>query len=152
MDFTDLSKACPKDSFPVPRIDQLVDATYGHSRISSLDAFHGYYQILVVLPDQEKITFLTPTGNYHYRVMPFELRNSRSRYQRMVTRMFENQLGKNVEAYIDDMVVKSIEKTDHLLDLGKIFAILKMHKLCLNAFKCFFGVGFGKLLGYMITH
>ena len=70
----------------------------------------------------------------------------------MVTRMFKNQLEKNVEAYIDDMVVKSKEESKHLSDLGKIFAILRKHKLCLNASKCSFGVGSRKFLGYMITH
>jgi len=98
MDFTNLNKACPKDPFPIPRIDQLVDATFGHSRMSFLDAFQGYHQIPLALLDQEKMTFLSLTGNYHYRVMPFGLKNARSSYRRMVTRMFESQLGKNVEA------------------------------------------------------
>ena len=84
--------------------------------------------------------------------MPFELKNARSTYQRMVTRMFESRLGKNVEAYIDDMVVKSKEKIDHLSDLGDIFVILRKHKLRLNASKCSFGVGLGNFLGYVITH
>ena len=75
MNFTDLNKACPKDLFPVPRIDQLVDATYGHPRISFLDAFQGYHQIVLALPDQEKTVFLSPTRSYHYRVMPFGLKN-----------------------------------------------------------------------------
>ena len=65
VDFTDLNKACPKDPFPMPRIDRLVDATVGHSRMSFLDAFQGYYQIPLALDDQEKTTLVTPTGNYH---------------------------------------------------------------------------------------
>ena len=152
MDSTDLNKACPKDPFPVPRINQLVDATYGHPRMSFLDDFQGYHQIPLALPGQEKTVFLTPIGNYHYRVMSFGLKNARSTYQRIVTRMFESQLGKNVEAYIDEMVIKSKEESEHLSDLGKIFAILRKHKLRLNASKCSFGVGFGNFLGYMITH
>ena len=107
MDFTDLNKAFPKDPFPMPRIDQLVDATVGHPRMSFLDAFQGYHQISLVLDDQEKTTFVTPTRNYHYKVMPFSLKNAGSTYQKMMTRMFEPQLGKNIEIYIDDMVVKS---------------------------------------------
>ena len=90
VNFTDLNKACPKDPFPVLRIDQLVDATYGHPRMSFLDAFQGYHQIALALLDQEKTTFLTPTGNYHYKVMPFGLKNAGSIYQKMVTRMFES--------------------------------------------------------------
>ena len=72
-----------------------------------LDAFQGYHHIPLALEDQEKTAFMTPVGNYHYKVMPFELKNARSTYQRMMTRMFEPQIGKVIEVYIDDMVVKS---------------------------------------------
>ena len=85
VDIIDLNKACPKDPFPVPRIDRLVDATYGHPRMSFLDAFQGYHQIPLALLDQEKTAFLTPIENYHYRVMSFGLKNAGSTYQRMVT-------------------------------------------------------------------
>ena len=104
------------------------------------------------MEDQEKTTFVTPTGNYHYKIMPFGLKNAGSTYQRMMTRMFEPQLGKNIEIYVDDMVVKSKVVTEHLEDLGDIFNVLRTHKLCLNASKCSFGVGSGKFLGYMVTH
>ena len=107
VDFTDINKACPKDPFPLPQIDQLVDATAGHSRISFLHAFQGYHQIPLAWGDQEKTYFVTPTGNYHYNVMPFVLKNVGATYQRMMTRMFKPQLGKNIEVYIDNMVVKS---------------------------------------------
>ena len=92
VDFTDLNKACPKDPFPMPRIDRLVDATVGHPRMSFLDAFQGYHQISLAAEDQEKTAFVTPVGNYHYKVMPFGLKNAGSTYQRMVTRMFEFQI------------------------------------------------------------
>ena len=105
VDFMDLNKACPKDPFPMPKIDQLVDAIVGHPRMSFLDAFQGYHQIPLALDDQEKTAFVTLVGNYHYKVMPFGLKNARSTYQRMMTRMFESQLGKNIKIYIDDMVV-----------------------------------------------
>jgi len=84
--------------------------------------------------------------------MPFGLKNARSTYQRMMTRMFEPQLGKNIEVYIDDMVVKSKLKSEHVNDLNNIFEMLRKHKLRLNASKCSFGVGLGKFLGYMVTH
>ncbi|XP_075636808.1 uncharacterized protein LOC142609052 [Castanea sativa] len=96
VNFTDLNKVCPKDPFPILRIDQLVDAIVGHPRMSFLDAFQGYHQIPISLADQEKIAFRAPNGNYHYRVMPFGLKNAGSTYQRMVTRMFEEQLGRNM--------------------------------------------------------
>ena len=92
----DLNKACPKDPFPMPKIDQLVDATVGHSWMSFLDAFQGYHQIPLALDDQEKTAFVTPIGNYHYKVMSFGLKNAGSTYQRMMTRMFKLLLGKNI--------------------------------------------------------
>ena len=106
----------------------------------------------LALEDQEKTTFVTPTGNYHYKVMLFGLKNSGSTYQRMMTRMFESQLGKNIEIYVDDMVVKSKVVSEHLGDLDRTFDVLRKHKLRLNASKCSFGVGSGKFLGYMVTH
>ena len=106
----------------------------------------------MALDDQEKTAFVTPIRNYHYKVMPFGLKNAGSTYQRMMTRMFESLLGKNIEIYIDDMVVKSKMVSEHLGDLRTIFEILKNHKLRLNASKCSFGVGLGKFLGYMVTH
>ena len=98
-----------------------MDATAGHPRISFLDAFQGYHQMLLALGDQEKTSFVMPTGNYHYKVMPFGLKNAGSTYQRMITRMFEPQLGKNIEVYIDDIVVKSKVESKHINDLGNIF-------------------------------
>ena len=141
VDFTDLNKACPKDPFPMPKIDQLVDATVGHPRMSFLDAFQGYHQIPLALDDQEKTAFVTPVGNYHYKVMLFGLKNAGSTYQRMMTRMFKSLLGKNIEIYIDDMVVKSKKVSELLEDLQVVFEILRSHKLRLNASKCSFGVG-----------
>ena len=105
LDFTDLNKACPKDPFPMSRIDRLVDSTVGHPRMSFLDAFQDYHQIPLVAEDQEKMAFVTPVGNFHYKVMPFGLKNAGSTYQRVMTRMFELQMGKSIEVYIDDMVV-----------------------------------------------
>ena len=152
VDFTDLNKACPKDPFLMPQIDQLVDATVGHPRMSFLDAFQRYHQIPLALDDQEMTTFVTPIGNYHYKVMPIGLKNAGATYQRMMIRMFEPQLGKNIEIYIDDIVVKSKAESKHVNDLENIFAILMKHKLQLNASKCSFDVGSGKFLGYMVIH
>ncbi|XP_065632661.1 uncharacterized protein LOC136068839 [Quercus suber] len=101
-------------------IDQLVDATVGHPRMSFLDAFQGYYQIPLAPDDQEKTAFVTPIG---------------STYQRMMTKMFESQLGKSIEVYIDDIVVKSKVISEHLKDLDNVFETLRRHKLRLNASK-----------------
>ena len=91
--------------------------------MSFLDAFQGYHQIPLSLPNQEKMAFRAPNGNYYYRVMPFGLKNARFTYQRIVTRMFETQIGRNMEAYIDDMVVKSKRVEKHLANLGETLSI-----------------------------
>ena len=107
IDFTDVNKACPKDSFPLPRIDLIVDATVGHGLLSFMDAFSGYNQISMDRDDQEKTSFVKAQGTYCYRVMPFGLKNAGATYQRLVNRMFQKQIGTTMEVYIDDMLVKS---------------------------------------------
>ena len=124
----------------------------GHPWMSFLDAFQGYHQIPLAVDDQEKTVFVTLTRNYHYKVMPFGLKNAKATYQRMMTRIFEHQLRKNIEIYIDNMLVKSKVKSDHVNDLENIFDILRMYKPRLNASKCSFGVESGKFLSYMVTH
>ena len=101
------------------------------------------------MDDQEKTAFVMPTKNYHYKVIQFKL-NAGSTYQKMMTRMFKPQRSKNIEIYIDDMVVKSKVESEHVNDLENIFEILRKHNLHLNASKCSFGVSSGKFLGYMI--
>uniref|UniRef100_A0A2N9GCP7 Reverse transcriptase domain-containing protein n=1 Tax=Fagus sylvatica TaxID=28930 RepID=A0A2N9GCP7_FAGSY len=151
IDFTDLNKACPKDPFPLPRIDQLVDSAARHARLSFLDAFQGYHQIPMNPADQEKTAFITPRGTYCYRVMPFGLKNAGSTYQRMVTKMFGHMIGNTVEVYIDDMLVKSLREESHLADLLQVFNILRKNNLRLNASKCTFGVESGKFLGHVVS-
>ena len=106
----------------------------------------------MALDNQEKTAFVTPIENYHCKVMPFSLKNVGSTYQRMMTRMFELLLGKNIEIYIDDMMVKSKMVSKHLRDLRVIFKVFRNYKLRLNASKCSFSVGSGKFLGYMVIH
>jgi len=152
VDFTNLNRACPKDPFPMPKIDQLVDATFGHSRMSFLDAFQGYHQIALAAKDPEKTAFISPDANYHYMVVPFRLKNAEATYQRMMTRIFHNKIGRTVEVYIDDMVVKGKQEARHVKDLQGVFEVLWQHKLRLNVDKYAFGVGAGKFLGYLITN
>ncbi|CAN6997487.1 unnamed protein product [Brassica oleracea var. botrytis] len=122
VDFTDLNKACPKDSFPLPHIDRLVEATAGNELLSFMDAFSGYNQIMMNPDDREKTAFITDRGTYCYRVMPFGLKNAGATYQRLVNRMFSQQLSKTMEVYIDDMLVKSLQAKDHVSHLEECFA------------------------------
>ena len=151
VDFTDLNKVCPKDSFPLPRIDQLVDSTTKHKLLKFMDAFSGYNQIKMDEKDQEKIAFITSQGIYCYKVMPFKLKNAGATYQRLGNKMFNKQICKNMEVYVDDMLVKSKEELAQLDDLRKIITTLKQYQMKLNPSKCVFGVASGKFLGFMVS-
>ena len=125
VDFTDLNNACPKDSFPIPKIDQLMDSMVGHKLLTFMDAFSGYNQIQMAEEDQEKIAFITSQGLYCYRVMPFGLKNVGAMYQRLVNQMFSKQNERNVEVYMDNMLVKREEEDDHLDNLKEMFDTLQ---------------------------
>ena len=107
VDYTDLNKACPKDSYPLPKIDSLVDSTATHALMSFMDAYSGFHQIPLWKKDQEKTAFVTDQGLFCYIVILFGLKNAPATFQRMINTVFINQIGRNVEAYIDDMIVKS---------------------------------------------
>ena len=149
VDFTDLNSVCPKDSFPLPRIDQMVDSTVGHKLLTFMDAFSGFNQIKMSKEDQT--TFITSQGLYCYKVMPFGLKNARAIYQRLVNRMFSRQIGRNMEVYVDDMLIKSKEENTHLDDLKKTFVTLRQYQMKLNPSKCAFGVSLGKFLEFMVS-
>ena len=140
VDFTDLNKACSKDSFPLPSIDRLVDAFAGHKVLSFMDAFSDYNQILMNPVDQEKTVFIIEKGLYCYRVMPFRLKNARANYQRLVNRIFKDKISKTMEVYVDDMLVKSTTMEHHLRDLKETFFDLRLYNMKLNLEKCTFGV------------
>ena len=143
MDYTVLNKACSKDSFPLPRIDQIVDASVGHGMLSFLDAFPGYHQITLHMPDTEKIAFITPHGLFFYKVMSFDLKNVGAAYQRLVTKMFRLILGKTIKVYIDNILVKSKERPDHAKHLQEAFELLRAYDMKLNPLKCTFKVSVG---------
>ena len=151
IDFTDLNNACPKDSFPLPRIDQLMDSTARHKLLTFMDAFSGYNQIQMAEEDQKKTAFITNQGLYCYRVMPFGLKNAGATYHRLVNQMFSKQIGRNVEVYVDDMLVKSKEEEDHPDDLKEMFNTLRQYSIKLNPSKCVFGVSFEKFIGFMVS-
>ncbi|XP_072076434.1 uncharacterized protein [Arachis hypogaea] len=107
VDYSDLNKACPKDCYPLPNIDALVDAAAGYRYLSFMDAYSGYNQIPMHRPDEEKMTFITPGRIYCYRVMPFGLKNAGATYQRLMNKIFSELIGKTVEVYVDDILAKT---------------------------------------------
>ncbi|XP_021853697.2 uncharacterized protein [Spinacia oleracea] len=151
VDFTNLNRACPKDCYPLPRIDKLVDSTSGHALLSFLDAFSGYHQISLAKTDRKKAAFITDGGVYNYKAMPFGLKNAGTTYQKLVDRVFAEQKGRNIEVYVDDSIVKSREAADHIEDLRETFANLRKYQMKLNPKKCVFGVKSGKFLGFLVS-
>nr|KYP59375.1 Transposon Ty3-I Gag-Pol polyprotein [Cajanus cajan] len=142
VDYTDLNKACPKDSYPLPSIDRLVDRASGHALLNFLDAYSGYNQIMMYPPDEVHTSFITDRANYCYRVMPFGLKNVGATYQRLMDKVFHQQIGRNKEVYVDDMVVKTTSATDHAADLAEVFGQIRRHNmrsqccLCANSNRC----------------
>ena len=143
--------ANPKDPFPLPRIDQIVDSTAGCDLLSFLVAYSGYHQIFMAKEDEEKTTFITPCGMYFFLRMPFGLKSAGSTFARAVQIGFEPQLHRNMEAYMDYIVVKTKEKATLVQDLEETFTNLCKINLKLNPEKCVFGMPSGKLLGFFVS-
>jgi hypothetical protein len=150
VDYTGLNKSCPKVPYPLPRIDQIVDSTAGCETLSFLDAYSGYHQIKMKESDQLATSFITPFGMYCYTNMPFGLRNVGATYQRCMNYVFGEHIGRTVEAYVDDIVVKTRKASDLLSDLEATFRCLKAKSVKLNPKKCVFGVPRGMLLGFIV--
>src|SRR4051812_733647 len=150
VDFTNLNKACPQDPFPLPRIDQIVASTAECDLLCFLDAFSGYHRIKMAVEDVEKTAFLTPCGVYCYTCMPFGMRNAAATFHRLMHIALGQHLGISVEAYIDDIVVKSWEARNLIQDLEETFTSLRQVDLWLNPEKYVFGVPSGKLLGFLM--
>jgi Reverse transcriptase (RNA-dependent DNA polymerase). len=150
IDYTDLNKACPKDPFSLPRIDQIVDSTVGCDFLCFLDAYYGYHQIRMARED-EKTTIITPVGTFCYTTMPFGLKNAGPTFQRMTRITLSNQIGRNVEPYVDDLVVKTRHQDTLLQDLAETFDSLRSTRVKLNPDKCVLGVPAGKLLGFLVS-
>jgi hypothetical protein len=152
IDFTGLNKACPKDNFPLPRIDKIVDSVAGCEVMSLLDCFSGYHQIYMKEEDKASTSFITPFGTYCFIRMPERLKNVGSTFSRLTKMVLESQVGRNIFTYVDDIVVASKSKEDHLADLAETFANMRDARLRLNPKKCVFGVRQGKILGYLVSH
>jgi len=151
VDFKHLNRASPKDNFPLPHIDMLVDNAARSSTYSFMDGFSGYNQIKMAQEDKEKTTFVTPWGTFCYKVMPFGLKNVGATYQRAMVTLFHDMMHKEIEVYVDDMIAKSRDGENHVQILKKLFERLRKYRLRLNPAKCSFGVKSRKLLGFMVS-
>ncbi|GAU49442.1 hypothetical protein TSUD_407340 [Trifolium subterraneum] len=151
VDYRDLNKDSPKDDFPLPHIDVLVDNTAKSKVFSFMDGFSEYNQIKIAVEDREKTAFITPWGTFCYKVMPFGLTNAGATYQRGMTTLFHDMMHKEIEVYVDNMIVKSGTEEEHVEYLLKMFQRMRKYRLRLNPKKCTFGVRSGKLLGIIVS-
>ena len=152
VNFRDLNKACPKDDFPLPVMEIMIDNTSSYEMFSFMDGFSGYNQIKMDLEDEKHTAFRTPMGIYCYKVMPFGLKNAGATYQRAMTKIFDDLIHQVVECYVDDLVVKTHSRDQHLKDLRVVFDRIRKYKLKMNPMKCAFGVLSEKFLGFIVRH
>ena len=150
VDFRNLNRAYPKDEFPLPNMDLLIDFVAGSAMFSFMDGFSGYNQIRMALRDAEKIAFRTPMDNFYCTVMPFGLKNAGATYQRAMTAIFHDMTHQELEDYMDDIMVKSRRREEHFHVLKRVFERCRALKLRTNPLKCAFGVSFGKFLGFLV--
>ncbi|XP_075095392.1 uncharacterized protein LOC142173674 [Nicotiana tabacum] len=152
VDFRDLNNAYPKDEFPLPIPDLIIDATTGYEVIFFMDGSSEYNQIFMAPKDEELTTFRTPKGIYCCKVMPFSLKDAGATYQCAMQNIFDDMLHKNVEYYVDDLVGKSRKKDNHLQYLRMVFERLRRYQLRMNPLKCAFGVTSRKFLDFIVRH
>jgi hypothetical protein len=152
IDYTNLNKACPKDPYPLPRIDQIVDSTSGCDLLSFIDAYSGFHQIKMARDDRKHTAFVTVDGLYCYIVMPYGLLNALPTFARAMNVTLGDSVRDIVEVYVDDIVVKTRESISLLENLAQVFDKLRATSTKLNPKKCVFGVSAGKLLGFLVSH
>jgi hypothetical protein len=150
-DFTDLNKACKKNDFRLERVDKIMDDAGNSGMLSLLEMFSGYHQIRVRREDEEKTSFITPFGMFCFVRMPEVLKNAGCTFSRMIAIVLHPQLRRNILAYVDDIVVKTVQTRDHIGDLAETFANLRAVNLTLNPEKCVFGIHKGKVLECLVS-
>ena len=151
VDYTDLNKACLKDAYPRPNIDKRVGNSSGYNLMSFMDAYSGYNQIPMDKNDRNHMAFMTEGANYIYNVMPFGQQNTGATYQRMLNKVFKKEIGDMLEVYMDEMIVKLDEQSQHRRHLEVVFNYVRQYNMRLNPEKCTFGVKAGKFLGFYLT-
>jgi hypothetical protein len=152
IDYTNLNKACPKDLYPLPRIDQIMDSTSGCDLLSFLDAYSSFHQIQMSRQDRKHTTFVTVNGLYYYVVMPYSLKNALPTFVWVMSKTFGDLIRDRVEVYVDDIVVKTKRGSILVEDLTLVFDKLRATCTKLNPDICVFGVSAGKLLGFLVSH
>ncbi|GKD36366.1 reverse transcriptase domain-containing protein [Tanacetum coccineum] len=151
VDFKDLNNACPKDCYPLPEIDWKIESLCGYPFKCFLDAYKGYHQIKMAKEDEEKMAFTTSQGIFCYSNMPFGLKNARATYHRLVDKAFKRQIGRNLEVYVDDLVIKSHTEEEIIRDIIVTFKTLWQINMKLNPKKCSFEMQEGMFLGYEVN-
>ena len=151
IDFRNLNKASLKDNYPLPKMDHILQRVAGSSRISLLDGFSGYNQILVHKDDQTKTSFTTPWGTFMYVKMPFGLKNAGATFQRAMDIAFAKEIHEFLVIYLDDITVFSKTNDEHLDHLRQVFIKCRKYGISLNPKKTLFGLEEGKLLGHIIS-
>ena len=149
-DFRDLNKACPKDNYPTPFIDQIIDACAGSEVFSFMDGFSGYNQIQIKPEDQHKTAFICPWGTFAYKKIPFGLKNAGETFQRAMNFAFHD-IKAIVEPYLDDLPAHSRKRIQHPDHLRLIFERCRYYKIRLKIHKCVFCVESGRLLGFIVS-
>nr|GEU79153.1 reverse transcriptase domain-containing protein [Tanacetum cinerariifolium] len=151
VDFKDLNKACPKDGYPLPEIDWKVESLCGYPFKCFLDTYKGYHQIKMAKEDEEKTAFITSQGIFCYSKMLFGLKNARATYQRLMDKAFQKQIGRNLEVYVDYLVIKSHTEQEVIREIKETFKTLREINMKLNPKKCTFGMREGMFLGYKVN-
>jgi hypothetical protein len=152
IDYTSLNKACPKDLYPLSRIDKIMDSTSGCDLLSFLDAYSGFHQIQMSREDRKHTAFVTVDGLYCYVVMPYGLKNALPTFVRAMSKTFGDLIRDKVEVYVDDIAVKNKRGSTLLEYLALVFDRLRETRTKLNPDKCIFGVSAGKLLGFLVSY
>jgi hypothetical protein len=150
IDYTDINKACPKDNFPTPFIDQIVDDCAGSEIFSLMDGFSGYNQINIVPADQHKTAFIFPWGTFSYQKLPFGLNNVDTTFQHAISYAFHD-IKHIVQPYLDDLPAHSMHRVDHPTHLRAIFLRCQFYRIRLNPHKCVFCVESDRLMGFIVA-
>jgi hypothetical protein len=150
IDYRDINKACPKDNFPTPFVDQIIDDCAGSEIFSLMDGFFGYNQINIVPTNQHKTSFICPWGTFTYRKLPFTLKNVGATFQCAMSYTFHD-INHIMQPYLDDLPTHSMRLVDHPIHLHAIFLRCRFYDIHLNPHRCFLCIESNQLLGFIVS-